>query len=417
MTPTAQPAPASPPPTAAIAEAEKLAWLRLIRTPQVGSKNFFYLLERAGSAQEALRLLPQLAKRGGAKSASTGVLQPIAPEVAERELAQLAQLGGQLLIAADPAYPPLLRAISDAPPCISVLGNPAVLHRRLLAMVGTRHASGNGIMLANQFAQQLGTAGIVTCSGLARGIDTAVHRASLTTGTVAVLAGGIDQPYPPENRDLYRAIPAHGCVISEMPWGEVAQANHFPRRNRLISGLSLAVLVVEAARRSGSLITARMAAEQGREVMAIPGSPLDPRAQGSNDIIREGALLVQSVADVMQGLPNFEALRNQQAAAAPPAGQPSLLADWPTAPRSHSMPTAPIGQVHQPAIASLAPDEQQVDRLRHRLLQLLSPTPIALDAVIELLNAPPPEVLAAVTELELAGLILRSPNDQLIRVS
>jgi DNA processing protein len=412
IAPTAQPASA---PTAAIAEAEKLAWLRLIRTPQVGSKNFFYLLERAGSAQEALRLLPQLAKRGGAKSASTGGLQPIAPEVAERELAQLAQLGGQLLIAADPAYPPLLRAISDAP-CISVLGNPAVLHRRLLAMVGTRHASGNGIMLANQFAQQLGTAGIVTCSGLARGIDTAVHRASLTTGTVAVLAGGIDQPYPPENRDLYRAIPAHGCVISEMPWGEVAQANHFPRRNRLISGLSLAVLVVEAARRSGSLITARMAAEQGREVMAIPGSPLDPRAQGSNDIIREGALLVQSVADVVQGLPNFEALRNQQAAAALTPGQPSLLADRPTAPRSQSMPTAPIGQVHQPAIASLAPDEQQVDRLRHRLLQLLSPTPIALDAVIELLNAPP-EVLAAVTELELAGLILRSPNDQLIRVS
>ncbi|MBM3602638.1 MAG: DNA-protecting protein DprA [Alphaproteobacteria bacterium] len=418
MTPTTHPAPALPTAPTAIAEAEKLAWLRLIRTPQVGSKNFFYLLERAGSAQEALRLLPQLAKRGGAKGALTGVLQPIALAVAERELAQLAQLGGQLVIAADPAYPPLLRAISDAPPCISVLGNPAVLQRRLLAMVGTRHASGNGIMLANQFAQQLGAAGIITCSGLARGIDTAVHRASLTTGTVAVLAGGIDQPYPPENRDLYRAIAENGCVVSEMPWGEVAQANHFPRRNRLISGLSLAVLVVEAARRSGSLITARMAAEQGREVMAIPGSPLDPRAQGGNDIIREGALLVQTVADVVQGLPKIDALIPDSAAT--PFAQSSkggLLGDWPTAPRPGLRPNAPpTDTVRQPSMASLTPDDHQVDRLRHRLLQLLSPTPIGLDAVIELLNAPPPEVLAAVTELELAGLILRSPSDQLVRV-
>jgi DNA processing protein len=383
-----------------IEDGERLAWLQLARTPKVGSKTFFYLLERAGSARQALRLLPELAKRGGGGGASYPPLTPYPFEQAEQELAKLTRAGGHLLIAAEAAYPPLLRAISDAPPVISVLGDPALLHRRLLAMVGTRHASANGLLLAKQFASQLGKNGLITVSGLARGIDTAVHQASLEQGTIAVLAGGVDQLYPPENRALYHNMIAKGCVVSEIPWGEVAQANHFPRRNRLISGLSLAVLVIEAARRSGSLITARMAADQGREVMAIPGSPLDPRAQGGNDLIRDGALLVQSVDEVLQALPPLPKPASGLAKAVPyrqPQAQPALTLFEP----SHS----------------LTPDEHQVGQLRHRLLGLFSATPVGLDSIMALVDAPTADILAAVTELELAGMIARSPSDQIIRIA
>lgn len=387
-----------------IEDGERLAWLQLARTPKVGSKTFFYLLERAGSARQALKLLPELAKRGGGGGASSPPLTPYPFEQAERELAQLTRAGGRLLIAAEAAYPPLLRAISDAPPVISVLGDPGLLHRRLLAMVGTRHASANGLLLAKQFAGQLGKNGLITVSGLARGIDTAVHQASLEQGTIAVLAGGVDQLYPPENRALYHNMIAKGCVVSEIPWGEVAQANHFPRRNRLISGLSLAVLVIEAARRSGSLITARMAADQGREVMAIPGSPLDPRAQGGNDLIRDGALLVQSVDEVLQALP-------------PPLATQPASASGLTKAAPYRQPQAQPAPTLFESSQSLTPDEHQVGQLRHRLLGLFSATPVGLDSIMALVDAPTADILAAVTELELAGMIARSPSDQIIRIA
>jgi DNA processing protein len=387
-----------------IEDGERLAWLQLARTPKVGSKTFFYLLERAGSARQALRLLPELAKRGGGGGASYPPLTPYPFEQAEQELAKLTRAGGRLLIAAEAAYPPLLRAISDAPPVISVLGDPALLHRRLLAMVGTRHASANGLLLAKQFASQLGKNGLITVSGLARGIDTAVHQASLEQGTIAVLAGGVDQLYPPENRALYHNMIAQGCVVSEIPWGEVAQANHFPRRNRLISGLSLAVLVIEAARRSGSLITARMAADQGREVMAIPGSPLDPRAQGGNDLIRDGALLVQSVDEVLQALP-------------PPLATQPASASGLTKAAPYRQPQAQPAPTLFESSQSLTPDEHQVGQLRHRLLGLFSATPVGLDSIMALVDAPTADILAAVTELELAGMIARSPSDQIIRIA
>jgi DNA processing protein len=387
-----------------IEDGERLAWLQLARTPKVGSKTFFYLLERAGSARQALKLLPELAKRGGGGGASSPPLTPYPFEQAEQELAQLTHAGGRLLIAAEAAYPPLLRAISDAPPVISVLGDPGLLHRRLLAMVGTRHASANGLLLAKQFASQLGKNGLITVSGLARGIDTAVHQASLEQGTIAVLAGGVDQLYPPENRALYHNMIAKGCVVSEIPWGEVAQANHFPRRNRLISGLSLAVLVIEAARRSGSLITARMAADQGREVMAIPGSPLDPRAQGGNDLIRDGALLVQSVDEVLQALP-------------PPLATQPASASGLTKAAPYRQPQAQPAPTLFESSQSLTPDEHQVGQLRHRLLGLFSATPVGLDSIMALVDAPTADILAAVTELELAGMIARSPSDQIIRIA
>lgn len=281
---------------------ERLAWLRLIRTDSIGPVTFYQLLKRYGSASAALHQLPELARKGGRKKPLVAYNQ----SRAEDELAQIKRAGGHLLTPLDPAYPLGLAEISDAPPVITVLGRLDLLNKPTLAIVGARNASLNGQNFTRKIAKAMGDNGLTIASGLARGIDTCVHEASIESGTIAVVAGGADNIYPKENTKLYHAIIEQGALIAESPWGTEPLARHFPKRNRIISGLSLGTLVVEATKKSGSLITARYAAEQGRDVFAVPGFPGDPRAQGPNSLLRDGAVLVEHVDDILDVLNNFK---------------------------------------------------------------------------------------------------------------
>ena len=263
--------------TGKLSDATKLDWLRLIRSDNVGPRTFRALLSHYGDARAALAALPELARRGGASRPV--IVYP--RESAERELVATQSLGIDLIAIGEAEYPQRLAMIDDAPPLLAVRGNRAVLELPVVAIVGARNASAAGVRFTEQLARELAKAGFATVSGLARGIDAGAHRASLASGTIAVLAGGHDQIYPPEHADLARAILDQGMLVSEMPLGWQPRARDFPRRNRLISGLAAGVVIVEAAKRSGSLITARLALEQGCEVFAVPGSPLDPRAEGS----------------------------------------------------------------------------------------------------------------------------------------
>src|SRR6266699_6686911 len=275
---------------------ERLDWLRLCRSESVGPVTFYALLRRFGSAATALDALPRLSRTAIAMSRRD----------AERELAAIERLGGRLVCWGEPLYPSALAAVEDAPPVLTVLGRPEMLSRLLLApivaVVGARNASANGRRLARELAAELGRGGLVVISGLARGIDAAAHLGGLETGSVAVVAGGVDVVYPEENRGLYDALARDGAIVAELPLGTEPQARHFPRRNRIISGMALGVVVVEAAARSGSLITARLALEQGRDVFAVPGSPTDPRCRGSNDLLRHGATLTENAEDVLSQL-------------------------------------------------------------------------------------------------------------------
>lgn len=280
---------------------ERLAWLQLYRTKNVGVITFQKLIARYGSASEALKALPELSKRGGA-------LRPLEPPKMawiEKEIKALEKLKGRIVTLADAEYPLALAACDDAPPVISVIGKLDLLTRPCVAMVGARNASLNGRKFATHLARELGARDQVVVSGLARGIDTAAHQGALEHGTVAVVAGGIDVIYPEENAGLYKEICARGAVIAESPLGSKPFRESFPRRNRIVSGLSKGTIVVEATMKSGSLITARLAGEQGREVFAVPGHPLDPRASGPNALIRDGAVLVRHVDDVLENLVNF----------------------------------------------------------------------------------------------------------------
>ncbi len=362
-----------------LTDAERLDWLRLIRTENVGPITFHRLLDQYGSARAALDALPELARRGGRAKP----LRIAARAEAERELAANARLGARLLCACEPDYPEPLAALDDAPPVVSVLGHPHLLKRRAVAMVGARNASMNGKSLAQELARDLGAAGFLVVSGLARGIDTAAHAGALATGTAAVVAGGIDVVYPPENERLYRDIVQQGVVVAESAAGVQPQARHFPRRNRLIAGLSLGVLVVEAALRSGSLITARMALEQGREVMAVPGSPRDPRCQGTNDLIRQGAVLVETAEDVIRALetlapPSLGEREGELFGARPPA----------------------------------RPDEIELEKARAVVLENLGRSPVAIDELVRGCQLSAPVVLTVVLELELAGRVQRQPGNQ-----
>jgi DNA processing protein len=361
---------------------ERLDWLRLIRTENVGPVTFFQLLRRFGSAAAALEALPALANRGGRRAKLA--LFPRA--AAERELAGLDKAGASLLAWGEPDYPPALAAIDDAPPLLAVRGNAALLGRRAIAVVGARNASANGRRLARDLASELGRHRLAVASGLARGIDAAAHLGALPTGTIAVLAGGIDIVYPPENQELYEAIVAQGAVVAEPALGTVPQARHFPRRNRIISGLSLGIVVVEAAARSGSLITARFALDQGREVFAVPGSPLDPRCRGTNDLIRNGATLTESVDDVLAQLP---------AGIAGPAGH------FVAAPATPSWAPAP------PAGGGEARDSAQA-----QIVERLGPTPVAVDELVRQCHVSPATVVTILLELELAGRLERHPGNQ-----
>ena len=281
-----------------LSQAERIARLSLFRSETVGPITFYKLLSRFGSAVEALKALPLMAQRGGKKKD----IRIMTVQQAEHELKMLHDYGGEIVIVGDDNYPEWLTTIEDAPPVLSYLGDVSLLSKSCVGIVGARNASANGRRLTQSLAAELGGKGQIIVSGLARGIDTAAHVASLQTGTIAVLAGGIDQIYPSENTDLYKEIAKHGCVVTEMPFGTAPTAHHFPRRNRIVSGLSKGVVVVEASMRSGSLITARLAAEQGREVFAVPGFPGDPRAAGPNSLIQNGAKLIQSADDILEEL-------------------------------------------------------------------------------------------------------------------
>jgi len=360
--------------------AERLDRLRLIRTENVGPVTFRHLLARYRTAGAAIEALPELARRGGRRRS---LRIPDRAE-AEREVAAIGRAGAALLVAGDPDYPMRLAAIDDAPPCLSVAGDPALLGRPSIAVVGARNASINGRRFATVLAKAFGEAGYVVISGLARGIDGAAHLGSLPTGTAAVLAGGVDVVYPPEHADLHRWIGETGVLVAEMPVGTVPQARHFPTRNRIIAGLALATVVVEAARRSGSLITARRALDQGREVFAVPGSPLDPRCSGSNGLIQEGAaLLIQGPEDVL-----------------------AVLDAVPVAPRSTSF-------LHEdePAFAAVDADAA----MRRRVLEALGPEAVPVDELIRGCQLSAPIVATVLLEAELAGLVDRYPGNLVAR--
>jgi DNA processing protein len=364
-------------PRRALSESERRAWLRLSRTPNIGPVTFAQLIARFGSASAALDELPRLSRRGGG-----GELRPPPDAEARAEIEKLAALGGRLIAAVEPDFPHGLAALDAPPPVISMLGHPSQLARETVALVGARNASALGRRFAATLATELGRAGFVVVSGLARGIDAAAHEAALATGTCAVMAGGVDVVYPPENTALYRRIAAEGCIVSEMPTGLEPQARHFPRRNRLISGLSRGVVVVEAAEGSGSLITANFALEQNREVFAVPGSPLDPRARGTNRLIREGAVLTESAADVVAVLAPLLG-RFQE----PGAGRDD----------------APTDQ------AAL---EAEADRIRAAIEEALGPAPVEVDELIRQCRASAPAVLTVLLELELAGRLARHSGNR-----
>ncbi|QPF82231.1 DNA-protecting protein DprA [Bradyrhizobium genosp. L] len=355
--------------TTHLTDAERLNRLRLIRSDNVGPRTFASLLRHFGSAAAALERLPDLARRGGA-SASGRICS--AAEAAA-ELAACERSGVSLVAPEEAHYPSRLATIDDAPPLLGIRGARDALARPMIAIVGSRNASGAGLKFAGQLARDLGDAGFVVISGLARGIDGAAHRASLAGGTVAVLAGGHDKIYPPEHADLLAALLDQGAAISEMPLGHVPRARDFPRRNRLISGASLGVVIVEAAQRSGSLITARMAGEQGREVFAVPGSPIDPRAAGTNDLIKQGATLVTEAADIISAV-------------------------------------TPI--MERPLMLPLREDDEPLDFStgapgRNRVIDLLGPSPISIDDLIRMSDLSPAVVRAVLLELELAGRLER----------
>lgn len=360
--------------------AERRDWLRLIRSENVGPVTFYQLLRRFGSASKAIDALPHLARRGG----KNGQLKIFSIAEAEREIAAHENYGAKLLLAADAAYPAWLSQLDDAPPVLSVRGYSHLCEKPAVAIVGTRNASAAGRRMTETIATELGAAGYVVVSGLARGIDTSAHQAALATGTVAVMAGGIDYVYPPENQNLYNAIAEAGMVLSEIPFGTEPQARHFPRRNRLISGVSMGVLVIEAALKSGSLITANYALEQNREVFAIPGSPLDPRCQGTNSLIKQGAHLVQSAADIIAEL------RQQN-------------------PQSIESKKSPQFQF---ALAEVEAMDRTIAEALPKITELLSATPVEVDALVEISGYSVPIVLNVLLELELAGRLQRFPGNK-----
>src|SRR5438132_10036028 len=357
-------------PSQNLSDAERLDRLRLIRSDNIGPRTFRALRRHCGDATTALERLPELARRGGA--ARPGRI--CSEDDARAELDACQRLGVSLVASGETFYPPRLAMIDDAPPLLAIRGALDALMRPMIAIVGSRNASGAGLKFAQSLARDLADAGFVIISGLARGIDQAAHRASLANGTVAVLAGGHDRIYPPEHEDLLFALLETGAAISEMPLGYVARAHDFPRRNRLISGASLGVVVVEAAQRSGSLITARMAAEQGREVFAVPGSPLDPRAAGTNDLIKQGATLVTDASDIIQAL--------------------APIMERPLRPAFREDEDEP-----------LAPDPRADER--DRIVGLLGPVPVSIDDLIRMAGTSPAIVRTVLLELELAGRLER----------
>lgn len=363
-----------------LTETEKRDYLRLSRTENVGPITFRRLLRKFGSAQAALEALPAFAQRGGKKNFKLPTQSSI-----EDEIARTKKIGAHLIAWSEPDYPEALAAIEDAPPLITVRGQISLMHKRCIGIVGARNASLNGRKMAEGLARDLGQQGIVIASGLARGIDAAAHKASLATGTIGVLAGGVDVVYPQENQALYDQMAETGCILSDMPLGLEPFSKLFPRRNRLISGLSLGIIVVEAALQSGSLITAKMALDQGREVFAVPGSPLDPRCTGTNDLLRQGAVLTERAADV--------------------------LAHIHTAPRLLAEPPANDFEAFLPPI-----DEADLTAARAKILENLSPSPVSVDELVRECHVSSSVVLTVLLELELAGRVERQVGNKAVLI-
>lgn len=387
---------------------QRLDWLRLIRSESVGPRTFRTMVNRFGSAAGALEALPELGRQAGR------TLRLCPPAEAEREFEALRRRGAHLIALGEAAYPVPLQAIDSAPPLIAIEGDTAVLNRPCVALVGSRNASAAGLKFTATLARELGEAGFVVVSGLARGIDTAAHQASLESGTIAVLAGGLDEVYPPQNIPLLGRIRERGAALSEMPLGWAPRGRDFPRRNRLVSGLALGTVVVEAARKSGSLITARFANEQGRQVFAVPGSPLDPRAEGGNHLIREGAILCAETAHVVDALAPM--LRQGDL-----FGSVSILAREETGPdrrRESLWDELDLPEILPAPKLELEPmsqERQGEDAPRRRLLDLIGTTPMAVDDLVRASGHPVREVSRILLELELEGMVQRHAGGALSR--
>ncbi len=358
---------------ARLSDATRLAILRLIRSENVGPITYHNLLSYYGSPEKALDAVPALAARGGKRK-----IRLCSEADARLEMEQVERFGAQMVMPGEAAYPSALSELPDAPPALSVLGDVSRFHNSpALAIIGARNASTNGCHFARRLANELGEQGYVIVSGLARGIDTHAHKASLESGTIAVIAGGINHIYPPENEALYQAISEQGAIITEAPFGTTPQARHFPARNRIIAGMTLGTIVVEATRKSGSLITANYALDYGRDVFAVPGSPMDPRAEGCNDLIKQGAQMVTSASDIV------DALQSQQ---------PRLAES--KSPRFDAAPAR-------------LPDEQTLEKARTIVLGKLGPSAVLVDELLAECDITPHIMTMILLELELAGKLTR----------
>ncbi|MBT1154885.1 DNA-processing protein DprA [Aminobacter anthyllidis] len=355
-----------------LSDRQRLHWLRLIRTPNVGPASFRDLINRFGSAETAIEMLPEIMVAGGANRL---VRVPSVVE-AEAELELAYRCGARFVALGEPDYPQTLKRMDNPPPLLAVKGTSAVFSLPPVAIVGARNASLAGIKMARTLASELGRNGYSVISGLARGIDTAAHQGSLDTGTVGVLAGGIDRPYPPENVSLCDEIAERGAIVSEMPFGWEPRAQDFPRRNRIVAGMALGLVVVEAAQRSGSLISARLAGEMGRLVFAVPGSPLDPRAAGTNGLLKDGATLVTEAADVLEAL----------------------------APLVGGQPYVPPSLEESPDFSATLPP---ADSDRARVIEALGPVPVEVDELIRHTRLHPAQIFMILLELDLAGRLER----------
>ena len=413
-------------PGTSLTDAQRLDWLRLIRSENIGPRTFRSLINQFGGARAALDALPELVRR-----ASAGRRIKIASlEECERELAAISRIGARLIALGESDYPAALRAVDAPPPLLIVRGQISLLQRHKVAIIGSRNASAAGLAFADRMAHDLAGANLIIVSGLARGIDARAHRASLKSGTIAVLAGGLDKIYPSEHALLLEQIIETGLAVSEMPMGWEARGRDFPRRNRIVSGLCLGTIVIEAARRSGSLITARFANEQGREVFAVPGSPLDPRAEGTNDLLRQGANICTGAADVLsvleplmaQGLISQRNLFEEAEAVLPPAeplwDELDLFSNPPAAMSEpgHEFDEPQVTSLYQPPGRQHPAQEpaHQIEpqlSLREHMLKLLSPSPVPIDDLIRVMDAPVAAAKALLFELELEGLIHLHPGN------
>ncbi|WP_319824556.1 DNA-processing protein DprA [Thalassovita sp.] len=376
--------PSTHPPLPPTTEDERVSWLRLLRSRRVGPATFYRLMAEHGSADTALRALPDVARAAGVDDYT-----PCSEAAARAEIKAARPHNARMICIGEADYPAALAEIPDAPPILWATGDVSILHRPMIALVGARNASSLGTRMARALARELAENGYVVVSGLARGIDAAAHSAVLDSGTIAVMAGGVDVLYPAENAKLAQDIPRTGLRLSEHPFGMPPQARHFPQRNRIISGLAQALVVVEAAARSGSLITARNALDQGREVLAVPGHPFDARAAGCNMLIRDGARLVRNAADILEALPQPDA---------PTLSQPELdLRALPNPPEKRSL--------------------RETADLHSQILGRLGPSPVAEDQLIRDLGSPARTVAPALMDLELDGRIIRQPGGLLSLVT